>query len=88
MRAKSSKQRCPALCLTFVTLHLMLIVKFHPPDIFSDIQFQQISSPTLLGTNRSSSPRVQSHDASSESRRPTMQPSEATRRKSAGKSIS
>ena len=71
--------------ITFATLHLMLIVKFHPPDIFSDIQLQQILSPTLLGTKRSLSPRVQSHDASSESRPPTMQPPEAKRRRTAGK---
>ena len=55
---------------------------------FLDIQPQQILSPTQIDANRSSSPYVRSHDASSESRHPTMQPSEATRRKSAGKSNS
>ena len=68
-------------------------IRYTPPDAhcqvsssryFLDIHPQQIS-PTLLGTNRSSSPCVQFHDASSESRHPTMQPPEAKRRKSAGK---
>ena len=72
-------------------------IRYTPPDApcqvsssryFLDIQPQQISSPTLLGTNRSSSPRVQSHDASFEIRHPAMPPPEAKRRKSAGKSIS
>ena len=70
---------------------------YTPPDAhcqvsssqyFLDIQPQQISSPTQVGANRSSSPWVRSHDASSKSRHPTMQPSEAKRRKSAGKSNS
>ena len=55
---------------------------------FLDIQPQQISSPTQVDANRSSSPCVRSHDASSKSRHPTMQPSEAKQRKSAGKSNS
>ena len=43
-----------------------------------------IPAPTLLGANRSSTPCVRSHDTSSESRHPTMQPSEAERRRTAG----
>ena len=52
---------------------------------FSDIQSQQISSPTQVGANRSLSSRVRPRDERSDNRHPAMQPSEAKRRKSAGK---
>ena len=70
-------------------------VRYTPPDAhckvsisryFLDIQPQQISSPTQVGANRSSSSRVRLRDESSDNRHPATQPSEAKRRKSAGKS--
>ena len=47
-------------------------------------EIRNISAPTLLGASRSSTPCVRSHDTSSESRHPTMQPPEAERRRTAG----
>ena len=82
-------------CSLRVTISDAHHVRYTPPDAhcqvsisryFLDIQPQQISSPTQVGANRSSSSRVQPRDESSDNRHPTIQPSEAKRRKSAGKS--
>ena len=69
-------------------------IRYTPPDAhcqvsiswyFLDIQPQQISSPTQVGANRCSSFHVRPRDESSDNRHPTMQPSEAKRRRTAGK---
>ena len=94
LRLSDSIHNVPSFSLR-VTISDTHHVRYTPPDAhcqvsssryFLDIQPQQISSPTQVDANRSSSPCVRSHDASSESRHPTMQPSEVKRRKSAGKS--
>ena len=59
-----------------------------PFHVVASPEVRNISPPTQVGANWSSTPHVQSHDASSESRHSTMQPPEAERRKTTGEIFS
>ena len=63
----------------------MPILPFH---VVSSPEVCNIQAPTHIGANRSSTPRFRSHDTSSDSRLPTMQPHEDKRRETAGEIFS
>ena len=55
-----------------------------PFHVVTSPEIRNIPGPTQVGANRSLTPHVRSHDASSESRHPTMQPPEAKSQRIAG----